>query len=197
MEQPFMEVVTNKIETQDKKIANLEQRFDDLPDASKQINEMKSEVQAVGTAVQSISFPVKEMQDLSRNLTATRDLLKQPREQKVIHYHRLDKWLWIVAILMTVVVVLVVLLTNARSRIHDNEESDIKYRHMKLSTDKNLRSVLEQEDSIYQANPDRMQENVIAEEEWRKKQAEMFQEALEKEREARELKAKAKDKPKR
>jgi hypothetical protein len=133
------------------------------------------------------------MRELSTNLVITNTLLTQPVKQKVIHHHYMDKALWAAAVLFNVVVMLVIFLSNARGQISEKKESDIKYRHIKLSNDKDLRSILQQTDSLYFADPAQIQKDVIREEERIKEQAKLIRQAEEKENEAKRLKEKAKN----
>lgn len=193
MNDVLMETMIAKIEKQEKKILEIEEKFKNQPELKEIINQFKSTIEGLKATLQSIAFPTEEMRELSANMATTNALLKQPVKQKVIHHHYMDKALWAVAILFNVVVVLCVFLSNARDQISENRESDIKYRHIKLSNDKNLRSLLQQTDSLYFADPAQMQKDVIREEERRKEQAELIQQAEEKENEAKRLKEKAKN----
>jgi hypothetical protein len=87
-----------------------------------------------------------------------------------------------------------VLLVNAWRRIDENRESDIKYRHLKLYTDKNIRDLIRYEDSIYLADPDVLRKYVIGEEARRKEKAELLLLSKEKEEESKQLKKKAENK---
>lgn len=187
----LIETFIAKIEMQEKKILELQERLKSQPELTEIISQFKSTIEGVKAMFKGIAFPTEEMRELSTDLVITNALLKQPVKQKVIHHHYMDKALWVAAILFNVVVMLVIFLSNARDQISENRESDIKYRHIKLSNDKNQRNILQQTDSLYLADPAQMQKDVIREEERRKEQADLIQQAEEKENEAKRLKEKA------
>lgn len=190
----LMETVIAKIEMQEKKILEMQEKLKSQPELIEIISQFKSTIEGVKAMFKGIAFPIEEIRELSTNLVIANALLKQPVNQKVIHHHYMNKALWAVAILFNVVVILGVFLSNARNQISENRESDIKYRHIKLSYDKNLRNILQQTDSLYFADPVQMQKDVIREEERRKEQAELIRQAEEKENEAKRLKEKAQNK---
>lgn len=191
MNEVLMETVIAKIEMQEKKILEMQEKLKSQPELIEIISQFKSTIEGVKAMFKGIAFPIEEMRELSTNLVIANALLKQPVNQKVIHHHYMNKALWAVAILFNVVVILGVFLSNARDQISENRESDIKYRHIKLSNNKNLRNILQQTDSLYFADPAQMQKDVIREEERRKEQAELIRQAEEKENEAKRLKEKA------
>jgi hypothetical protein len=193
MNEVLMETVITKIEMQEKKILEMQEKFKSQPELTEIISQFKSTIEGLKNMFKGISFSTEEMRELSTNLAVTNALLKKPVKQKVIHHHYTNKALWTAAILFNVVVILGVFLSNARDHINENRESDIKYRHIKLSNDKNLRNILQQTDSLYLADPAQMQKDVIREEERRKEQAELIRQAEEKENEAKQLKEKAKN----
>ncbi len=188
-----METVIAKIEMQEKKILEMQEKLKSQPELIEIISQFKSTIEGLKTMFKGITFLNEEMRELSTNLAITNTLLKKPVKQKVIHHHYMNKAMWAVAILFNVVIILGVFLSNARDQISENRESDIKYRHIKLRNDKNLRNILQQTDSLYFADPAQMQEDVIREEERRKEQAELIRQAEEKENEAKRLKEKAKN----
>jgi hypothetical protein len=191
MKEVLIETMITKIEKQEKKILEIEEKLKGQPELIEIIGQFKSTMEELKTMFKGIAFPTEEMRELSTNLVIANALLKHPVKQKVIHHHYMDKALWAAAVLFNVVVILVIFLSNARDQISENRESDIKYRHIKLSNDKNLRNILQQTDSLYFADPAQMQKDVIREEERRKEQAELIRQAEQKENEAKRLKEKA------
>ena len=72
------------------------------------------------------------------------------------------------------------------------EANDIKYRALKITAGKNLSRIFYYMDSSYNLNPDSVKTTTIQQEDLRAEQIKLLQLAGEKEREAEELKAKAK-----
>ena len=182
------------MENHEIRIGDLEVKAKSQPDHSNDVLQLKGEMSEVKAKVNAIAFPIKEMNELSVHLKNAITLLQNPVEQKVVHHHYLNKGFWIAIGMFLVVVILVVLLVNAWSRINENQESDIKYRHLKLYTDKNLRTLMRYEDSIYLADPDVLRKYVIGEEARRKEKAELLLLSKEKEEESKQLKKKAENK---
>lgn len=65
---PFMEAVTKQIEKQDEKIAGLNERIKNIPDHSEDFEQVKKDLIELKAIVRGISFPAKEMRELSANL---------------------------------------------------------------------------------------------------------------------------------
>lgn len=190
---PFMEVVTNKLERQDEKIAWLEQRLNNLPDHSGDFAQVLKELFELKTIAGNISISEKGMQELSANLHTGVKLLKQPVQEKVLHHHYIPKLLWIAIGLFLLACLFFILWLFAGENLDQYKSNDTKYRYLKLQENKNLKELLHNTDSIYLIIPG-LRDSVEQRERQNTRNLEMIQEAMKKEQEAKELREKAKGK---
>lgn len=190
---PFMEVVTNKLERQDEKIARLEERINNLPDHSGDFAQVLKELFELKTIVGNISISEKGMQELSANLHSGVKLLKQPIQEKVLHHHYFPKLLWITIGLFLLACLFFVLWLLAGKNLDQYKSNDTKYRYLKLQENENLKELLYNTDSIYLISPD-LRDSVEQRERQNTRNLEMLQEAMKKEQEAKVLREKVKRK---
>ena len=190
---PFMEVVTNKLERQDEKIAGLEERIKNIPDYFEDFKQIKKEFTELKAMVGNISFPVNEMHELSANLHTSVKLLKQPVQEKVLHHHYIPKLLWITIGLFLLACLFFVLWLSAGENLDQYKSNDTKYRYLKLQENQNLKELLDNTDSIYLITPG-LRDSVEQRERQNRHNLEMLQEAMKKEQEAKELREKVKGK---
>src|SRR5690349_660990 len=91
---PFTEVVTNKIQKQAEQISAIEKKLETTQDKSPVLLEIKKQLTEVKVAIIAIKFPIKQMEELSGQLTTSTAILKQPVENKVLHHHHVPKLMW-------------------------------------------------------------------------------------------------------
>lgn len=186
---PFMEVVTNKLEKQDERIAGLDERMKHLPDYSENFDQLRKEFIELKAIVKNISFPAKEMQELSANLHTGVKLLKQPVKDKVLHHHYIPKLIWISIVLLLLTCLFFMLWISADENLDQYKSNDTKYRYLKLQENQNLRELLYTTDSIYLIIPG-LRDSVEQKERQNMRNLEILQEAIKKEQEAKELREK-------
>lgn len=190
---PFMEVVTNKLERQDEKIAGLDEKIKNIREYRDDFEQIKKEFTELKSMVGKISFPVNEMHELSTNLHTSVKLLKQPVQEKLLHHHYIPKLLWVTIGLLLLACLFFILWLSAGENLDQYKSNDTKYRYLKLQENPNLRDLLYNIDSIHLTNPD-LRDSVEQRELQNKRNLEMLQEAIRKEKEAKELRDKAKGK---
>ncbi len=71
----FREVLLKKVESQDKKIAALEEKVNNIPDNTEQIQMLISNGEGLRNDLQNSRFPTEKVQDLSFKLDLIIDLL--------------------------------------------------------------------------------------------------------------------------
>lgn len=192
----FMEVVTKKLESQDGKLAELEEKIKTFPNTSELLQGIINRVDEVKTMVMFNQLPAGKLQEFSTRLSSTITLLQQPVENKVLHHHHVPKLLWVsVGLFLAVCLVSSGWLVTV-NKLDGYIANDTKYRHLKLDTaNKGLQKYLYTVDSFYRIHPN-MRELVIEREEENRKNAAMLDRAKMMESEAGELKKKVfKQKP--
>lgn len=110
-------------------------------------------------------------------------------KQEMIHHHHITKAIWIAAALFLIVCLLSTALYITTDKLKLYKANDSKYRYLKLEANPGLYKWLGIIDSLYIVNP-KMRDAVIAKEEQNQRNFEMMQQALQMEKEAKELKQK-------
>jgi len=189
----FEEIVRDKIEDQDKRITGLESMLSQFNNYSPEISQIKRGIEEINTRVKNISFPEKQMQELSNNLDAGIKLLRQPVQNKVLHHHHIPKVIFIACGLFIVICLICTGWYMTSKSLDQYKAGDTKYRYLKLYDNKSLRQLLNITDSLFLINSG-MRDSVIQQEEQFRKKLEMLEQAAEMEQKAKELKEKVKDK---
>jgi hypothetical protein len=186
----FMEVAVKKMELQDKKLLELEERLTKGPDHTKHIQQLTASVEGLKTAFNSGQLSNK-VQELSARINLAIGLLQKPVENKVNHHHHVPKLIWITAGLFILLSLVCSGWYVTSEKLSGFIVNDTKYRKLKLdSANKRLQIDLDRVDSFYRVNAD-LREMVLRTEEENKKNLEMLQRARNMENEANELKRKA------
>ena len=113
-------------------------------------------------------------------------------KQKVVHHHHIPKLIWIAASLFLLLFFACSGWYNVTSRLNAYVANDTKYRYLKLNNNRNLQVLLNITDSLYLSEYN-MRDSVIETEEKNEQKLKLLQEATEKQKEADELRKKAKN----
>lgn len=185
----FMEVALKKMESQDRKLLDLEKQLTNGSDHSEKIQRLIESVQELKTAFNQGQLPGK-IQELSARLTLALTLLQKPLENKVNHHHHVPKLIWITAGLFILLSLVCSGWYMTAEKLDGFIANDTKYRLLKLDT-VNIRLLnhLYLVDSLYQVSPG-VRDSVIQTEERNRRNLEMLQMARDLEREAGEMKRK-------
>lgn len=160
IDQPFWDVVTNRIEKHDQTIIALEKRVDAIPDDSKELLVLQSEIVALKGMISKISFPGQEVQQLNSNLRRNIDILSRPVINKVEHHHHFPKIAFATVGLFVLFMLTLMGWYNTFGDLKQFKENDTKYRFLKLQNNERLRRLLFVTDSLF-TNQSDMRENVI------------------------------------
>ncbi len=87
----FREVVLKKVESQDKQIAALDEKVNNIPDNMEQIQMVISTLEGLRHDVQSNRFPIEKVQDFIARLDLNTSLLKAPVKKEIVHHHHIPK----------------------------------------------------------------------------------------------------------
>jgi len=164
-----LEQQQQKIQTQEKRIEQVEEGLQKKPDFSADIKEMKTGLQNLKIAVDSQQFPTKQVQELSKQLTTSITLMRQPVENTTQHHHHIPKLIWAAGGLFLLLCLVCSGWYMTASTIGQYKANDTKYRRLKLRADTVLLKDLWRLDSTYSANPDSMR-SVVEEQERLKQQ---------------------------
>lgn len=160
-----------------------------------QLNEVKQECGLIKEQVTLMSQTVgplpESMKRLIIRLDACTRALMVPVQQRVKHHHHLSYGLLLSAGMFIVVVFLSVWLYNSYSRFRDLSANDIKYRSIKLLSDKDFTGIIHRVDSIYCLDRNRFKDSIIEREQLLQRRQELLNMANKKEDEAKQLRGKA------
>ena len=189
----FMEITSQKINGQDKRIAVLEERIKSIPDNTELIKKMVTNIEMLRNEAKANYLPAEKVQDFSARLDVAIGFLKAPVENKVVHEHHIPKLIWITAGLFVAFCLVCSGWYVTSSKLDSYIANDTKYRWLRLDTaNRGLQSYLDGVDSLYNVWPD-MRKNVLEMEEKNQLNFERLQKAERLKGEARELENKAKE----
>ena len=190
MDEILMKSVIEKVEGQGNKISDIEAALKNHSGNTMGIEDIKNAVVSIKEIAESISFPTKEMRDLSKTIVEVRDRLNRPVLNTVQHHHYIPKILWLAMGLFLALAVVCTGWYMTATSMNENKANDTKYRYLKLNRNRLLQDLLSVTDSLYRADPD-MRDSVIQREEENRKILELLQKAEDMQKEAEKLKRKA------
>lgn len=191
LDQPFYNVMTNRIEKQDQKISDLEKRISAIPDHSQAISIVIKGIEELKQIANRNTIPENDLRQLNSNLNKANGYLSQPVVNKVEHHHHVPRITIISAILFVVICLIIMGWYNTSQRLEQYKENDTKYRFLKVQHNRPLQNLLYKTDSLYKLQFD-MREDVIRKEDSILDRFKRLQELEVKEREVKDIKNKLK-----
>ncbi len=138
---------TGRIDMQTERMANLQTSAE--PGSTNQLHELvDSAIKKMGSAINSISYTVNQLQQLSAKLDKNISLLQNPAPQKIVHHHHVPKIAWIAAGLFVVLVLACSGWHMTAGNLDEYKNSDIKYRYLKQKSNLTLLQILNTLDSL-------------------------------------------------
>lgn len=191
MDSVLMQTFVEKVQALEKDLGELKDQTSGQQEAQRKADSRVEEVeQAFKKLLTALSFPVEQAERLSSQLTLVCAQLRRLKQQEVHHHHHPSKAIIAAVVLFVAAVVLTVLLTQSRSRSRREQESDLKYRYLKLSPDTGLQRILFHTDSLYLGDAKNFGKKVLEEEARQQEQWRLQQQIEKKEKEVRLLKQK-------
>jgi len=191
LDQPFYDVMTNRIEKQDQKIMELEKQISAIPDNSQAISGVIKGIEELKQIANKNTIPENDLRQLNSNLNKTNGYLSQPVVNKVEHHHHVPKIIIISAILFVIVCLIIGGWYNTFQTLDQYKENDTKYRFLKVQHNKPLQNLLFKTDSLYKLQLD-MREDVIRKEDSILDRFKRMQDLEAKEKEVKDIKEKLK-----
>jgi hypothetical protein len=176
-----------KMDANERKMEELSAKINNIADYTATLNTIVNSADEIKTHLQKTSFPVQEVDILCSYLSSAIALLKQPVNQKVFHHHHASTILWATIVLFIVECVTVVGWYRAEDSLALYRANDTKYRYLKLNAGPGLYKTLASLDSLY-IKDGKMREHVLATEERNEKAFQLMQQAIQMEKEAKQLK---------
>ncbi|MDH7462169.1 hypothetical protein QEG73_12800 [Chitinophagaceae bacterium 26-R-25] len=151
----FMEVARNKMEKQDKKIADMETAFQGLSQITKQLDHLTPLVEKLNDPGNNLQTIHAKSAELLAALKNTKTTILETKAQPVQHHHHFPKILWALVALLIVLTIVASDLYITYKKLDSYKAGDIKYRFLKLDTSAySLQRRLYTIDSIYNIQPD-------------------------------------------
>jgi len=175
-------------------VGNLEKSINELREQNAVVDlpEQQTQLEAVCKVLPGeLQKTQSVLLEIKLHIAKLKEQLKQPVKQQIKHRHSLDKGLIIAGILFAIVVGQLYFLLQIYGRLDEYKVNDIKYRMLKLSNSPALLRVLNDNDSIYLLNKDKIEEAVEIEEHDKEAKLEALFMAGEKEKKAKQWRQKA------
>jgi hypothetical protein len=193
MNEQLISSVIDKVEAQERKIEEFREKTTQVTAYTEVVNQLKTGLEGLRKDVQKISFPEREMWELSGRMETCIELLKHPVEKRIIQHLHIPKITWITVGLFLLLSLVVSGWYNTCDKLDLYKANDTKYRYLKLHVAGSLSKWLSFTDSLYRADA-KMRNGVIAKEEQNQRDFETIQKARQMEKEARELREKVQKK---
>lgn len=183
----FMQVAINKIEGQDKRIAAVEERVNNIPDNTQAFQKIMSTIEGLRNEVKTNYFSSKTLEEFTETINESIGIYKELVKRKIVHHHHVPKVIWITAGLFIAFALVCAGWYSTSNKLDGYIANDTKYRQLRLDTaNQPLQSYLNYADSLYNLDPD-VRNNVIKSEEINSNNFERLQRAERLEAEAKEL----------
>jgi hypothetical protein len=188
----FIEVIRNKMEKQDKKIADMEELMQVLVQMNDKLSGVASLLERLCDSRMKPDSQEIDADKLLEALQDTNTLLQKTQKQTIQHHHHFAKPTWIIISLFLVATLVISDLYMTYKKLDDYMANDIKHRFLKLDTTSYpLQKRLYLVDSLYNARP-HFRGEVIGMEDERQYRLEELSKALSLRKEAEEHEKNAK-----
>lgn len=185
----FMDTMVKKLEIQDSKITDIEEKYKALPNYSEDLRLIKKGHQELKSVLTNLHFPMEQLQDFSNKLSVGIDLLRRPIENKMSHHHHIPKIIWIAACLFLCLSLVCTGWYMTSSTLDQFRANDVKFRYLKLKSSRATQEDINDIDSLYHIGY-AMNDSVIQWENDLQKATELNKKLLENEGEVQGLKEK-------
>lgn len=188
------EINAHKIKMQDNKLAELEQRLDNIPEKTIDLKPLTDALSRIEKDIFKASGSWNQLEEISGQLRTCARLMQVPKEPPTVRHPYFFKLVLSTAGLFLLVCLLCSGWYMTKTKLDNYIANDTKYRYMKLdSSKKALQIFMMTIDSFYNANTE-MRKNVLAQEEQNRLNFERLQQAAILKAEAKDLEEKAKKK---
>jgi len=145
-----------------------EKQQEGMQESQKQISGMKLDMGALKTTQQEFmersAVPLKEMENLSSQLTIHCELLKKPLTQKLVHEHHVPKLLYVTVALFCICITLAMCWYGSAQRLDQYRNNDTKWRRLLLDARPVLTKIMQDVSTSIEQDPDKTREAVKAQE---------------------------------
>lgn len=195
MSELLMQTIVDKLNEMEKGMLQLKEQMPQVPNYSGQLTGI---TQSLARAQENIAqlplqlkFPTEAVHTLTQHLEVNNDLLRRPPKREVQHHHHITTGIIISGVLGLLLALCACWIYNLYERQDNYKANDIKYRLLKLKENPALQALLYETDSLYRKDGKAVTESVITQEADRQRRMELQEQAVQKEREAKQLREQA------
>jgi hypothetical protein len=160
----LLNTIIDKLNSQAQTIDRLKENVESLPDKFEKVNDIAKQINSVKDNIQKMSFPEKEIHQLSLGLNQAITIFQRPQKNEVVNHHHVPKLIWITAGLFIVLCLVCSGWYVTNDKLENFVANDTKYRYLKLNSNPALQKLLSITDSMYDLIPG-MRDSVMAIEE--------------------------------
>jgi len=163
-----------RIADQEGKIVQLEKDVKAVPDHSKDLAEIKKNNQEQAAVSRKQTAMMEQLDVFFKKLGIAIDILKSPVTSTIQHHHHFPKVAWITAGLFLALCLVCSGWYVTTRTAEQYQANDIKYRNLKLMVDSASLGRLYKLDSLYLADPEKMQKDVKEQERLKQERLELL-----------------------
>ena len=159
-----VEVTETRLGTQEKELTEITKKVSTMTDQTKTVKTLSDLIRKLQDNMNTITWPIREMAEISNRLAQNNKLLTNPKKTKQVVFHTAGKLIWVVAGLSIGILFLIVGLFNTTSRLDQYRMNDMMWRYIKLSNNSQNLEYLHSVETLYLDDPQKMQSLVEKEE---------------------------------
>jgi hypothetical protein len=145
-----------RLDSQGKELLEISKKVSTMTDRTDVIKNLADLVKKLQHNIIAISWPVKEMTELSNRLSQNNELLANPKKTKQIVFHTAGRLLWVIIGLFIGMVTLIIVMVNTFNRRDQYRMNDLMWRYVKLINHSQNLEYLQAVEKQYLANPEKM-----------------------------------------
>jgi hypothetical protein len=147
MDQLVIETIIEKVEaaktrlnTQGKELTEITKKVSTITDQTKTIKTVTELVWKLQDNLNTMTWPVREITEMSSRLARNNELLANPKKIKQVVFHTAGKLIWVIVSLSSIMVFLFIFLVKTSNKLDRFRMNDMMWRYIKLSnTSQNLK----------------------------------------------------------
>src|ERR1700682_6232926 len=159
-----VEVTETRLGTQEKELTEITKKVSTMTDQTKTVKTLSDLVRKLQDNMNTITWPIREMAEISNRLAQKNKLLTNPKKTKQVVFHTAGKLIWVIAGLSIGILFLIVGLFNTKSSLDQYRMNDMMWRYIKLSNNSQNLEYLHSVETLYLDDPQKMQTLVEKEE---------------------------------
>jgi hypothetical protein len=171
MDQLVIETIIEKVEAaetrlniQGKELFEITKKVSTVMDQADTIKTIANLMKKLQDNMYTITWPVREMAELSNQLARNNELLANPKKSKQVVFHTAGKLIWVISGLSIVIILLIIGLINSEGSLDQYRMNDMIWRYIKLSNGSQNLKYLQSVEGLYLTNPEKMKSLVENEE---------------------------------